>query len=77
MFYETAERADAPLDGAIAIGVDPLMLLASPAIAPIDFGELTIAGALQRIRVPREESVDIAEAIGPVPGSSWRKAISD
>ena len=46
MFYEMAERAGQPLDVAIVIGVDPLTLLASQAIAPIDFDELTIAGAL-------------------------------
>jgi 2,5-furandicarboxylate decarboxylase 1 len=46
MFYEAAERAGAPLDVAIVIGVDPLTLLSSQAIAPIDFDELTIAGAL-------------------------------
>src|SRR5437868_8359556 len=46
MFYEAAERAGQPLDVAIVIGVDPLTLLASQAIAPIDFDELTIAGAL-------------------------------
>jgi len=46
MFYEAAERAGQPLDVAIVIGVDPLTLLASQAIAPVDFDELTIAGAL-------------------------------
>ena len=46
MFCEAAERAGQPLDVAIVIGVDPLTLLASQAIAPIDFDELTIAGAL-------------------------------
>jgi 2,5-furandicarboxylate decarboxylase 1 len=46
MFYEAAERAGTPLDVAIVIGVDPLTLLSSQAIAPIDFDELTIAGAL-------------------------------
>jgi 2,5-furandicarboxylate decarboxylase 1 len=46
MFYEAAERAGTALDVAIVIGVDPLTLLASQAIAPIDFDELTIAGAL-------------------------------
>ena len=35
-----------PLDVAIVIGVDPLTLVASQAIAPLDFDELTIAGAL-------------------------------
>jgi 2,5-furandicarboxylate decarboxylase 1 len=46
MFYEAAERAGEPLDVAIVIGVDPLTLLSSQVIAPIDFDELTIAGAL-------------------------------
>ena len=46
MFYEAAERTGVPLDVAIVIGVDPLTLLSSQAIAPIDFDELTIAGAL-------------------------------
>ena len=46
MFYEMAEKSGEPLHVAIVIGVDPLTLLASQAIAPIDFDELTIAGAL-------------------------------
>src|SRR3954452_1061500 len=46
MFYDAAERAGQPLDVAIVIGVDPLTLLSSQAIAPLDFDELTIAGAL-------------------------------
>ena len=46
MFYEMAERSGQPLDVAIVIGIDPLTLLSSQAIAPIDFDELTIAGAL-------------------------------
>jgi len=46
MFYDIAERAGQPLDVAIVIGVDPLTLLSSQAIAPLDFDELTIAGAL-------------------------------
>jgi 2,5-furandicarboxylate decarboxylase 1 len=45
-FYEMAERTGQPLDVAIVVGVDPLTLLSSQAIAPIDFDELTIAGAL-------------------------------
>jgi 2,5-furandicarboxylate decarboxylase 1 len=48
MFYDIAERAGQPLDVAIVIGVDPLTLLSSQAIAPLDFDELTIAGALHR-----------------------------
>src|SRR5581483_7380305 len=35
-FYAAAEQAGQPLDVAIAIGVDPLTLLASQAIAPLD-----------------------------------------
>jgi 2,5-furandicarboxylate decarboxylase 1 len=52
MFFEMAERAGTALDVAIVIGVDPLTLLASQAIAPIDFDELTIAGALHGHALP-------------------------
>ena len=52
MFFELAERAGHPLDVAIAIGVDPLTLLSSQAIAPLDFDELTIAGALHGAPLP-------------------------
>lgn len=52
MFYEMAERGGQPLDVAIVIGVDPLTLLSSQAIAPIDFDELTIAGALHSAPLP-------------------------
>lgn len=52
MFYEMAERAGQPLDVAIVIGVDPLTLLSSQAIAPLDFDELTIAGALHGAPLP-------------------------
>jgi 2,5-furandicarboxylate decarboxylase 1 len=45
-FFQMAEEAGGDLPCAIVIGVDPLTLLASQAIAPIDFDELTIAGAL-------------------------------
>jgi 2,5-furandicarboxylate decarboxylase 1 len=45
-FFQMAEDAGADLPIAIVIGVDPLTLLASQAIAPLDFDELTIAGAL-------------------------------
>lgn len=45
-FFQMAETDGADLPIAIAIGVDPLTLLASQAIAPLDFDELTIAGAL-------------------------------
>jgi len=52
MFFEMAEEQDAPLDAAIVVGVDPLTLLASQAIAPMDVDELTIAGALHGRPLP-------------------------
>ena len=45
-FFEEAEQRDEPLEVAVVIGVDPLTLLASQAIAPLDHDELEIAGAL-------------------------------
>ena len=45
-FQQAAEELNQPLSVAIVIGVDPLTLLASQAIAPIDTDELEIAGAL-------------------------------
>lgn len=45
-FYGEAEDASEALEIAIVIGCDPLTSLASQAIAPLDFDELTIAGAL-------------------------------
>lgn len=45
-FYKEAQAHNQPLDVAVVIGVDPLTLLASQAIAPIDCDELEIAGAL-------------------------------
>ncbi len=45
-FYKLAEEAGEALDIAIAIGLDPLTMLASQAITPIDHDELEIAGAL-------------------------------
>jgi 2,5-furandicarboxylate decarboxylase 1 len=71
MFFEMAEQAGGPLQAAIVIGVDPLTLLASQAIAPIDVDELEIAGALHRrplavvkcltsdLRVPAEAEIVI------------------
>jgi len=46
-FYQAAEANNTPLSVAIVIGADPLTLLASQAITPIDHDELEIAGALQ------------------------------
>ena len=45
-FFAAAEAAGEPLDIAVAVGVDPLTLLASQAILPIDHDELEVAGAL-------------------------------
>lgn len=45
-FFQAAEAADQALAVAVVIGVDPLTLLASQAIAPLDDDELEIAGAL-------------------------------
>ena len=52
MFFDMAEAYGQPLDVAIVVGVDPLTLLSSQAIAPIDFDELTIAGALHGAPLP-------------------------
>ena len=51
-FHKLAEQAGQSLDVAVAIGVDPLTMLASQAISPIDFDELEIAGALHRAPLP-------------------------
>jgi len=45
-FHQMAEARGENLEIAIVVGVDPLTLLASQAIVPIDFDELGIAGAL-------------------------------
>lgn len=70
-FYEMAEQAGQPLPVAIVIGVDPLTLLASQAIVPLNRDELEIAGALHRkpldvvkcktseLRVPAEAEIVI------------------
>ena len=51
-FQKAAEAAGDALDIAVAIGVDPLTMLASQAISPIDFDELEIAGALHGAPLP-------------------------
>lgn len=45
-FYQAAEQAGEALPVAVVIGVDPLTMLASQAITPIDCDELEIAGGL-------------------------------
>ncbi len=52
LFYDMAERAGKALEVAIVIGVDPLTLLASQAIAPLDMDELQIAGSLHGRPLP-------------------------
>jgi 2,5-furandicarboxylate decarboxylase 1 len=51
-FYRIAEEKGLPLPVAIVIGVDPLTLLASQAILPIDHDELEVAGALHGAPLP-------------------------
>ena len=51
-FYQVAEANGQPLPVAIVIGADPLTLLASQAITPIDHDELEIAGALHGQPLP-------------------------
>lgn len=51
-FYQAAEAQDQALDVAVVIGADPLTLLASQAITPIDHDELEIAGALHGAPLP-------------------------
>lgn len=45
-FYDAAEAAGEALPIAIVVGVDPLTLLASQAVLPLDADELEVAGAL-------------------------------
>jgi 2,5-furandicarboxylate decarboxylase 1 len=52
MLFEMQEKRGEPLPVALVIGVDPLTLLASQAIVPLDADELEIAGALQRRPLP-------------------------
>jgi 2,5-furandicarboxylate decarboxylase 1 len=77
MFFEMAEAAGQALHAAIVVGIDPLTLLASQAIAPIDVDELEIAGALHRrplavvkcltsdLRVPAEADIIIEGRLLP------------
>jgi 2,5-furandicarboxylate decarboxylase 1 len=60
-FYRKAEAKGKPLDIAIAIGVDPILLLASQAIAPLGFDEYTLASALydKPLELVRGETVDL------------------
>ena len=52
LFFDMAEAEGKSLPVAIVVGIDPLSLLASQAIAPLDQDELEIAGALQGRNLP-------------------------
>jgi 2,5-furandicarboxylate decarboxylase 1 len=60
-FYRAAEQAGKPLEVAIAIGVDPLLLLSSQALAPLGFDEFTIASTLygEPLKLVKCETVDM------------------
>lgn len=51
-FFQAQEAEGADLEIAIVIGVDPLTLMASQAIVPIDHDELEISGALRGEPLP-------------------------
>ncbi|MBI0536489.1 UbiD family decarboxylase [Roseomonas sp. KE2513] len=51
-YLQMAEEAGTDLEVAVVVGVDPMSLLASQAIAPIDTDELEIAGALHGAPLP-------------------------
>lgn len=76
-FYKAAEAKNQALEVAVCIGIDPMTLLASQAIAPIDHDELEIAGALHgaplkvvkcvsnEVRVPADSEIVIEGRILP------------
>ena len=76
-FYQAAEAKGEALQVAVVIGVDPLTLLASQAVVPVDCDELEIAGALHgaplpvvkclssEVRVPAEAEIVIEGRILP------------
>lgn len=60
-FYQKAEAQGKPLEIALAIGVDPILLLASQALAPVGFDEFTIASRLygKPVELVKCETVDL------------------
>lgn len=60
-FYRKAEAMGKPLEVAIAIGLDPILMLASQAIVPLGFDEYTIASALyeEPLKLVKGHSVNI------------------
>lgn len=76
-FFGAAEARGEPLPVAVVIGVDPLTLLASQAVLPIDHDELEVAGALHggplavarcmtnEVRVPADAEIVIEGRLLP------------
>lgn len=60
-FHRMAEAEGKPLEVAIAIGLDPILLLASQALTPLGYDEYTIASALygQPLELVKGETVDL------------------
>lgn len=60
-FYQKAEAQGKVLEIALAIGVDPILLLASQALAPLGFDEFTIASRLygKPVELVKCETVDL------------------
>lgn len=60
-FYRKAEAMGKPLEIAIAIGLDPVLLLASQAIVPLGFDEYTIASALYKnpLKLVKGRTIDV------------------
>lgn len=60
-FQRMAEQAGKPLDVAICIGLDPITLLSSQAIAALNFDEFGIAGALygEPMELVKGETIDL------------------
>ena len=60
-FYRAAEQTGKALEVAIAIGVDPVLLLSSQALAPLGFDEFTIASTLygEALKLVKCETVDL------------------
>lgn len=60
-FYRKAEALGKPLEIAIAIGLDPVLLLASQALVPLGFDEYSIASAMydQPLQLVKGKTVDV------------------
>jgi 2,5-furandicarboxylate decarboxylase 1 len=60
-FYQKAEALGKHLEIALAIGVDPILLLASQALVPVGFDEFTIASRLygKPVELVKCETVDL------------------